>query len=59
MKNAKKVWRQIKSIVSLKPKVRSKINRLVINGKNISNPTTIADTFAKCFTNIGPSILKN
>ena len=49
MKNAKKVWRQIKSIVSLKPKVRSKINRLVINGKNLSNSTAIADTFANFF----------
>ena len=58
MKNAKKVWRQIKSIVSLKPKVRPKIDRLVINGKNISNPTTVADTFANFFTNIGPSIFK-
>ena len=56
MKNAKKVSRKIKSIVSLKPKVRSNIYRLVINGKNISNHTTIADTFANSFTNIGPSI---
>ena len=56
MKNAKKVRRQIKSIVSLKPKVRSNINRLVINGKNTSNHRTIADTFANFFTNIGPSI---
>ena len=51
--NMKKVWSGIRSIISIKKCKNSSIPKLLVNNKTIDNPADIANSFNKCFVNVG------
>ena len=57
--NLIKVWKNIKNLINFKPKSKSNINRLYIDGKRTStNPLEIANKFNDHFTTIAAKIEK-
>ena len=57
--DSKKVWKGIRSLITLKNKSSRKVNSLTVNGQTISNATTISNIFNNYFIDIGPSLSKN
>ena len=56
--NSTAIWKGIKSIVNVNSKIKRDITLIDNQGKNISNPTMIANLFNIFFVNIGIEIDK-
>ena len=56
LKNVKKTWNSIKSIVTLKSKDKTAPNLLIVNGNVIINKSYIAEIFNDFFVNVGSNL---
>ena len=57
-KKSSAIWTSIRSIVNLKNTLRKDIKLLNDKGKNICDPTQIAELLNKYFASVGPNIDK-
>ena len=57
-KKSSAIWKGIRSIVNINNTLRKDINLLNDKGKNVSDPTKIAELLNKYFASVGPNIDK-
>ena len=54
--NVKETWKGIRKLINVSKKRTTKINKLVENGKELTNPVEMADILNKFYVNIGKSV---
>ena len=55
----KKTWSVINEIICKTKHHKKGINAIILNGKQLKDPQSIAERFNNFFVNIGPSLTKN
>ena len=56
--NTTLIWKGIRQLITIKSKSKVRPNIAKVRGKDITNPTVIANAFNNFFINIGPSLSK-
>ena len=54
--NIKETWKGIRNLINVSKKSTSNINKLIENGKEVINPTEMADILNKLYVNIGKTV---
>mgnify|MGYP001800502907 CR=1 FL=1 len=54
--DSKKIWKGIRSLVTLKKKNLTQPTSLSVNGELLTNPIKVSNVFNKYFVNIGPNL---
>ena len=54
--NIKETWKGIRNLINVSKKSKSNINKIIENGKEITNPIEIADILNNFYINIGENV---